>query len=527
MTWAKISLIAFFLVIIFCLNFFSIRNKTLTIDANAYYRYGESVLNLKFKRSGYTNTMMPFSAFNVLPKYIAKYFNSEKIKKFLSKKENGRIVTMLFSLLLAIFVFRWSSALYGNLAGFFSLALFTFSPNIIAHSKLITSDLYAACFITIALYYYWKFLNEPSIRTLTISSITFGFAQLAKYSAIFLYPIFLIILLFKYWSPVNNYIKNLKFQIPVRRLLKYTGAVLLFLAVSTAVINIGFLFDKFGTPFGEYKFSSSTFKNVQKMQWLNQIPIPLPYPYLQGIDMLTRASSNHRSRSYLLGQLAEPNEGFKGYYLIAYLLKVPISIQIFVIISLIIIFTKRKSFSFRDNESFLLIPVIIFFTYMNLFHTRNIGFRYVLWIMPLLFIFCGILFKEKKWTDISLLQKIGTAFLICYLIISNLSYFPHYISYFNEIVWNRKMSYKYLVDSNLDWWQNDKYLQSYKKKHPEAIYGAKKPTAGTIIISANRLVGIFNPDRYKWLRENFNPVDHIAYSYLVFKITEEDLKKLK
>ena len=42
--------------------------------------------------------------------------------------------------------------------------------------------------------------------------------------------------------------------------------------------------------------------------------------------------------------------------------------------------------------------------------------------------------------------------------------------------------------------------------------------------------GIYgNPDEhwYKWLRENFEPVDHIAYSYLVYEITEKDARKMR
>jgi hypothetical protein len=51
--------------------------------------------------------------------------------------------------------------------------------------------------------------------------------------------------------------------------------------------------------------------------------------------------------------------------------------------------------------------------------------------------------------------------------------------------------------------------------------------AGTSVVSVNALVGINPYERFRWLRENFAPVDHIAYSHLVFKIAPDDLKRIR
>ena len=44
--------------------------------------------------------------------------------------------------------------------------------------------------------------------------------------------------------------------------------------------------------------------------------------------------------------------------------------------------------------------------------------------------------------------------LVLYLVVSVLSYYPHFIPYFNELVWDRTKAYRILVDSNLGWSQN-------------------------------------------------------------------------
>lgn len=110
---------------------------------------------------------------------------------------------------------------------------------------------------------------------------------------------------------------------------------------------------------------------------------------------------------------------------------------------------------------------------------------------------------------------------------------------------NRKLGYSILADSNLDWGQNQNYLIDYLKKNPDVRYTSKKnkplkdknkiplsnqifdpesPTPGLVVITANQLVGIIGKsNRYQWIKENLQPVDHVAYSYLVFNITPQDL----
>jgi hypothetical protein len=63
--------------------------------------------------------------------------------------------------------------------------------------------------------------------------------------------------------------------------------------------------------------------------------------------------------------------------------------------------------------------------------------------------------------------------------------------------------------------------------HPELKHAPRQPKAGTFIISANNLVGVMtDPSDYAWLRENFKPIDHVAYSYLIFNVTPEDLLRI-
>ena len=58
-----------------------------------------------------------------------------------------------------------------------------------------------------------------------------------------------------------------------------------FAGVSILIINLGFGFDGFGTPLSKYTFKDAFFKTVQATPIIANVPLPLPVPYLQGLDL--------------------------------------------------------------------------------------------------------------------------------------------------------------------------------------------------------------------------------------------------
>jgi len=74
--------------------------------------------------------------------------------------------------------------------------------------------------------------------------------------------------------------------------------------------------------------------------------------------------------------------------------------------------------------------------------------------------------------------------------------------------------------------QSEAYLEEYLKKHPETVINPLEPVAGRVVVSVNFLTGMVDASWGKWLREHFEPVDHIAYSYLVYDISANDVKNM-
>ncbi|NET13004.1 MAG: hypothetical protein F6K08_09150 [Okeania sp. SIO1H6] len=327
------------------------------------------------------------------------------------------------------------------------------------------------------------------------------------------------------------------------------------------IINIGFSFEKTFTKLGDYQFASRAFTSLQASSpLLRALPVPVPYAYLSGLDMgkYKQETAFGNGPTYLMGRLGLENgemKGFKEYFIIAFLYKVPIATQLLLFMAVVSLLRYRHRMNFWQNEAFLIIPSLFFFIAFS-FTTAQIGIRYILMIFPFLFVFSSRL--AVAWTALRNRYRIFVTSLVAYLLISNISYFPHYLSYFNELLLDRKMAYTILADSNLDWGQNWIYLEQYLERNPDAKYmrcrrkklkqevnpqkfqvdlvvrGAnqeevnpQKFQADLVVVGANQLLGITtNPKNFQWLRENKKPVDHVAYSHLVFKIEPQDLEDI-
>jgi hypothetical protein len=508
-------------------GYLSVRGLSDTADEAKHYRYGQNILAGDSNR--FDDSKMPISALNALPTRLAEFLPDGTLKTWLQKFILARMITLLFSAVVALAVFTWARKMYGTAAGLAALALYVFDPNVIAHSQLVTTDIFAAGTTLFAVYGLWEFARERTWKNGLLCALLLGLSLIAKYTSIVLLPLFALALAIYDWlqenpSPIFGGGAGVREDRAaiwkyVGRLIGYSVAAIF---VSLLVINLSFLFNRSFTAFGDYQFRSDLFQQMQKVApTLAKLPIPVPYPYLEGLDWvyMREQTGFGYGRVYFLGQLSE-NQGFPGYYFVAFLLKEPIATQIIIISALIAYVLHKKYARFRQNELFLFVPIAFFVLYFNFFYNAQIGIRYYLVIFPLLYVFAGSFFEG--WQKFSLQQKVASYILFGYLLVSTFSYYPHFLTYFNEIVWDRKTAYKYLADSNIDWEQGKLYLRGYLVEHPQTDYAPLSIKPGTIVVSVNDLVGVTaDPAQYKWLRENFEPDETIANEYLIYRISPQ------
>jgi hypothetical protein len=287
------------------------------------------------------------------------------------------------------------------------------------------------------------------------------------------------------------------------------------------VLNVAYLFDRTFAPLSSYSFETPFFRSLQQA-WPN-VPVSVPYPVLQGLDMARHndAVGLTYGKIYLLGTLRSNNDpsfhGFKSYYMVAWLIKEPIALQILFVWGLIHAYRRRIEGGFLFGVGLLLTSAGILVLVLSLLSKAQIGIRHILPALAIEVVIAAGAFSD--WATFSSTKKRVAALLVAWLAVSTFSYYPHLIPYMNEWVLDRKLSYRLLADSNLDWGQNAALVQRFLKDNPDVVLDPDKPVSGRILVSANRLTGIDSKEKgpLTWALQ-YRPVGHVGYAHLLFEI---------
>jgi hypothetical protein len=374
--------------------------------------------------------------------------------------------------------------------------------------------------------------------------LAFGLAQIAKYTGAYLVPVLLLVVAVRFAPDVWGELRGRRFRAVGRRLGAAAGWAAVFVVAMILVVNAGFLFQDPFWPLQDFPFRSEPFAEMRERVtavWPGA-SFPFPYPYVEGLDwVLARERTGEGyGNIYLLGE-TRTGEGFPGYFFVATLFKQPIPILLLWLLAAgaYAVGLKAGVFRFRRNGAFLLVPVAFFTLYFNFFFQAQMGIRYFLPVFPLLHVFAGCLLADRVRARLDLpsrpvlppvLQRgapVALGVLGLWLVASVLSYYPHFLPYMNELMPDRKMAYRVLADSNLDWGEDITWIDAWLEEHPEVVWQPEEPTAATILVGTNWLTGVFKRRRDTWMRERFEPVGHLRYGHLLFEVSEEEAERAR
>lgn len=246
---------------------------------------------------------------------------------------------------------------------------------------------------------------------------------------------------------------------------------LLIAAVSVLVINIGYDFEDTMKPLGDYRFQTKTLTgatvtghigNRFSGAMIDRLPVPFPANYLAGLD-LQKKDFETGIFSYLRGtwQIG----GWWYFYLYAMLIKIPLGTWGVIALAVSLSFANEKYRSSWQNELFLLLPVLVLLLVLSTQTGIGIHSRYCLPLLPFLFIWASkaaVVFSQKKY-----LLKAAVCIFLLWSVGSSLYYFPHEISYCNELVGGPKKAYKYLAKSDSSWGQDLLFLKKWLDAYQE------------------------------------------------------------
>ena len=411
----------------------------------------------------------------------------------------ARIVSLFMLGLTCLLAFILAHRFYGQTGAFITLVLVCFSPTLLAHGRLATTDIYLTTAILGTFLAFDLYVLKPGIPQMMLLGIMVGLACLCKFTGILLFFILpLAILIIKLTCRGTN---SLKYNLVRSNIGCYTWAIHGTVIVFTAlfIINAGFQFHQPMMTMGKFVFVSEICNKAQSIipGWL---PVPLPAYFLSGIDCQLAEKGYD---AYLLGDFNRT--GFWHYYLIAFLVKLPLPLLVLGIFALM----RMPRISCRE------IPMVVFgmimFLFFSLAGQKNIGIRYLLFEIPIGCIWIGRLTMSSsrlKWNIGDKLMPLAIGAGCIWLVLVSVTTWPNYLSYFNILSGGSTQGRKYLLDSNLDWGQDLTGLKEYMDANkiqsvdlayfgrvPPELYGIRyqhlfgKPQQRYVVISANHLWG--------------------------------------
>jgi hypothetical protein len=498
-----------------------------TADEAKHLAYGQRALEARtFLREDDTlNSKMPVSVLNAIPVALA-----ERAGRTLTWEQRlflARLPSLLLGILLGLLVWSWARELFGPWSGALALFLYTFCPNILAHTHLATTDISTTLAMFAATYAFWRYLESPGRGRLLVAVLGFGLAQLTKTTAAFLAPIFALILAVRLGREVWHYRQAA--GPGGRQLARFAGRraardLLLLLGFglgALVVLNAGFLCEGTFTPLSRYTFVSPSFQSLAATPGLRAVPVPLPYAYLQGLDMVAR-DSRAEYWTYLRGRYSQT--GFRSYFFWAFLVKVPLATQLLLLLA-VWLWGSGRVRAAGGAEAFLIVPALFLAAYFSLLFRLDIGLRYLLPVFPFLFVFAGRV-AAARWGRAG---KAVLGALGLWLAAASGSVHPHYLVYFNELAGGPANGWRWLIDSNLDWGQDEAWMRNvYAARSPVfVLFDPSTPVTGRIAVGLTKLVGLdpAGAARHAWLRDHFRPIAVVGHSWEVFDVTPADLQR--
>jgi hypothetical protein len=374
----------------------------------------------------------------------------------------ARFMIVLLGVLLGVLVFCWTHELFGFWPAVIVLGLYTIEPNILAHSRLVTTDFGVTCFVFGTMYFLWRTTRCLSMGNLCGVVAFFTLAQISKFSAVLLAPIVLTVLAVRVcqrhaWASSIGGQRQL-----ANRLHKAAGAGAVF--VMMVLVAWGALWAMYdfrylpsASPSWAWNFQSDP--QVAKIAptitraiaWVDGHKL-LPNAYSEGF-LLGQVKAQKRS-GFLAGSYR--TDGWWWFFPFAFLIKVPISVLVFFIAGVVLsaIHWRRA----LNDTIYILVPMAAFLG-AAITTKLNIGERHILPIHPFVLLLAGFAVTEL-WSKGHRFRIVLGA-LLGVAVLEFASVCPHYLAFFNQFVGGPRNGHKYLIDSNIDWGQDLKGLKQW------------------------------------------------------------------
>lgn len=388
-----------------------------------------------------------------------------------------RAVVILCALGLALLLWRWARAAGGRRAGCLALAIWNLEPNLLAHGHLATLDLPLTFAWWSALWIWRDVLDRRrgrEARRLLFFGAIFAVAAMVKFTGFLLWPAALAVALVAAHDAAT------------RR--RAAGALLLALPWLFLAAHVAYAFEptRFGWP--EHLWSA------------------------------IRGKAEHRTEVHFAYMAQRRSDhGFLEYYLVALLLKTPLPLWGLALVGL-----RRVR---RMDAALWLLPaalIVVAFSAVRV----NIGVRHVLPVYPALVLLAAL--GVDRLLAHGRLVRLVLVLVASTWLVGHARTAPQYLPYFNLLAGGSAGGHRWLLDSNLDWGQDDRRITDFLQCDAMGyeVNPAPQPARpGRFAVSSNALHNLQRRDAtpYDWLR-GFAPHDFAGRSWRLYVLESRDFQ---
>lgn len=423
----------------------------------------------------------------------------------------GRLPVIALTLLFGLVVFAFARDLAGPAGGLTALALYSFSPDVIAHGSLATLDVPTAGLLLTSVWLLWRARRGPRLY-LPLAGAALGAALATKMSALPALPVLLVLAAVSVWT-----------SRPPRR--PVTTAVLS--AAGVGVLAVAVVWASYLAVDPRLRWAApASLPSVGGLRGLAAGWLPFPQPFQDGM----RAQfgfENMRWTGFLFGDVYR---GSRWYYLPAALLvKTPLGMLVLWAAGVAATVALPR---LRPAAPYLLAPTAVLLA-AAMTGSRDLGVRYAIFVPIFLAVAAGgTVLLRWRWA------RGATVALLLLVAVSSLRAFPYYLPYSNEAFGGPSKTHLRLHDSNVDWGQDlgrlaDRLRERYpgepvwlvfKGSGVPSAYGirARDPLTappgqvrGLLVVSDSWLVK--NDPRLTPLLRTSEPIDEVGYSVTIFR----------
>lgn len=391
----------------------------------------------------------------------------------------ARAMMVLAATLIGFLLFCYARSLWGYGCGLVCLFLYCFSPDVLAHGRLLTSDIIGAGAFILAAWSLHTLLKRIDLARIGFAGLSFGLLAVAKYSAVLMVPITAVCIIAHLLLNRSTilYFRQSRYLLSgrLKRLISILSAFFVVGLIAWTVLwsFYGFRYSAFNDSNSQSGFLKS-WEGVKPESSLisNSVDFArayrlLPEAYLYGFSHVIKYSENRHA--FLAGGYS--STGWWYFFPFTFLVKSPMALFALLILAIILCGiqlrdSKRSGLlGSLDELPEWLVPTVLILVYGGaaVSTTLNIGHRHILPIYLALFILIGGVWRWIGCRGVPS-RALLSVFLFAYAY-ESLRVYPNFLAFFNRLSGGPEAGHLLLVDSSLDWGQDLYALDDWLREH--------------------------------------------------------------